>query len=273
MAFPDNPNPRAAHRRSASSPLYPTRNSNTSRPSKSMSSVDSEHPQRQRAVSSRFMMSVKRSLTPSSAPKKRGPEYTKSGMQSTYEEASAAPPPQLFRDPDPASSRPTLEQIAMGLHVSRTPHIRPLVASPYAFSQRHSATHSANPYEHYHHHHHRASPTPVVLPPPPSRSSMKKPSTTITSSSSSPAFSPPFSNGSGSSITATSQALPSARVPRTFAGIKSRMTRFLPSSRSTSLPASMMSSNVSSPRTSSSEFSPHPKKAVRFTTEEDVDRH
>ncbi|KAF8966340.1 hypothetical protein BDZ97DRAFT_705037 [Flammula alnicola] len=189
-------------------------------------------------------------------------------MHSTLEESSSAVPPQQqqFRDPDPVSSRPTIEQIAMGLHISRTPHLRPLGSSPYAFSQRNSAPHSASPYEH---HHHRT--TPITLPPPPSRSSLKKPSATITSSSSSPAVSPlPFSSASGSSTTVTSVTPSPAQSSRSFAAIKFRMSRFLPHNRATSAPSSMMSSPVSSPRTSTSDF-PQQKKAVRFTTEEEGD--
>ncbi|KAJ3513604.1 hypothetical protein NLJ89_g2857 [Agrocybe chaxingu] len=145
-------------------------------------------PQRPRA--SRIMDTVKRSLNPSSTPKKRYQDYSKSGMQSTYEESNPTSL-QQFRDPEATStSRPTIEQIAMGLHVSRTPHLRPLAASPYAFSQRNSAPHSTKPYDH---HHHRS--TPITLPPPPTRSSMKKPSTTVTSSSGSPALTPAFSSG------------------------------------------------------------------------------
>lgn len=149
----------------------------------------------------------------------------------------------------------------MGLHISRTPHLRPLRSSPYAFSRPNSAPHSAHPYEHPHH---RA--TPITLPPPPSRSSMKKPTATATSSSSSPALSPPFSHASGSSTTVTSVTPSSAQLPRSFA-IKFRMARFLPYSRSVSAPTSMVSSPTDSPQTSTSEL-PHPKKAVRFTTEE-----
>ncbi|KDR80669.1 hypothetical protein GALMADRAFT_264627 [Galerina marginata CBS 339.88] len=213
-------------------------------------------------AASRLLHSVKRTFTPSPAPRKRSPEYSKAAMHSTYAESRAVTPPQQFREPDPASSRPTIEQIAMGLHISRTPHLRPLASSPYAFPQRTSSPHSINPNEH---HHHRA--TPIVLPPAPQRSSLKKPSTTITSSSSSPAVSPPFSTASGSSTTVTSVAPSSAQSPRSFAAIKFRMARFLPQGRSVSAPSSMVSSPAASPRTSTSDFLP-PKKAVRFTTEE-----
>ena len=171
-------------------------------------------------------------------------------MHSTFEETNATSPPQQFRAADPASSRPTIEQIAMGLHTSRTPHLRPLAST---YSQRHS-------YD-------KTNPVPLILPPPPSRSSMKKPSVSATSSTGSPATTPPFSTASVTSTTLTSLTPSSTHPPRTFAGLKSRMARFLPTSRSTSLPTSLMSSPLSSPRHSSSE-STQPKKAVRFDTEE-----
>ncbi|KAF8817416.1 hypothetical protein BYT27DRAFT_7198944 [Phlegmacium glaucopus] len=227
-------------------------------------SSSSSHPQRQKPSASRLMLSVKRSLA-QSVPKKRPSEYSKSAMRSTFEETNATYPPQQFREADPASSRPTIEQIAMGLHTSRTPHLRPLVSSSYTFPQRHSAPHSSNPYEHHRHK------TTSIPPPQPMRSSMKKPSASVTSSSGSPAISPPFSVASVTSTTLTSLTPSSTHPPRPFAGLKSRMARFLPNTRSASLPTSLLSSSLSSPRSSSAD-SPQPKKAVRFTTEEVVDR-
>ena len=182
-------------------------------------------------------------------------------MHSTFEETNSTPPPQQFREADPASFRPTIQQIAMGLHTSRTPHLRPLVSSSYTFPQRQSAPHSSNLYEHHHH-----KTTSLILPPPPTQSSMKKPSPSPTSSSGSPAISPPFSTASATSTTLASSLTPSSsHSPRSFAGLKSRMARFLPSTRSASLPSSLISSPLSSPRSSSK--SPATKKAVRFTME------
>ncbi|KAF8202309.1 hypothetical protein BJ912DRAFT_1053516 [Pholiota molesta] len=217
-------------------------------------------------AASRLIHSVKRTLTPASATKKpHHSQYSKSAKYSTIAESSSSIPQQRqqFRDPDPSSSRPTIEQIAMGLHLSRTPHLRPLAPSPYAFSQRNSAPHSANPYEA--HPHHRT--TPITLPPPPTRSSLKKPSaTTVTSSSSSPAVSPPFSSASGSTTTVTSMTPSSSHAPRSFAAIKVRMARFLPHSRSGASAPPLMSSPPISPRGSTSDL--QPKKAVRFSAEE-----
>ena len=191
-------------------------------------------------------------------------------MHSTFEETNATPPPQQFREADPAYSRPTIQQIAMGLHTSRTPHLRPLTSSSYTFSQRHPAPHSSNLYEH---HHHKTS--SLILPPPPTQSSLKKPFPSATSSSGSPAFTPPFSTASATSTTLASSFTPSSsHSPRPFAGFKSRMARFLPSTRSASLPSSLISSPLSSPRISSSKSSSsRTKKAVRFTTEVDDDRN
>ena len=180
-------------------------------------------------------------------------------MHSTFEETNATSPPQQFREADPASSRPTIQQIAMGLHTSRTPHLRPLTSSSYTFSQRQSAPHSSSLYEHHHHKTTSLIQTPT---PTPTRSSMKKPSPSATSSSGSPAISPPFSTASATSTTLASLT-PSSRSPRSFANLKLRMARFLPSTRSASLPSSLISSPLSSPRSSS----PQTKKAVRFTTE------
>jgi len=152
------------------------------------------------------------------------------GMHSTAAE-SAATGSQQFREPTPAASRPSVEQIAMGLHVSRTPHLRPHVA-PYVYEQTRSPT----------------------VPPPPSRSSLKKSPKSMTSSSSTPVLSPP----STSSTTITSVTPASPQSQKSFGGLRFRMARFLPHHRSTSLPTSL----GTSPRSSSSEFSP--VKAVRF---------
>ncbi|KAF8906234.1 hypothetical protein CPB84DRAFT_1960045 [Gymnopilus junonius] len=202
-----------------------------------MASNSTDNPSSTRPkAAARLLHSVKRTLSPSSVTRKRYPEYSKSAMRSTNEESRPATPLQPFRDPDPASTRPTIEQIAMGLHISRTPHLRPLSSSSYPFSQRGSVPHSADPYEN--HHHHRA--TPVVLPPPPSRPSLKKPST---SSSSSPVISPPFSSASSTTVTSMS---PSSQSPRsTF--VHDVVSIVISKDKYIRLP---------------------PKKAVRFTTEE-----
>ncbi|KAF9006079.1 hypothetical protein BDQ17DRAFT_1352697 [Cyathus striatus] len=178
----------------------------------------------------------------------------KSGMYSTPEERSPSRLNSSFRVTDQSSSRPTIEQIAMGLHVSRTPHLRPLGSSRYTYSQR-SAPHSTASAPH-----HRPPSSPVTLPPPPARSSLKKPSTG--SSTSSPALSPHFSP-SASSTTVTSMT-PSAQSPRSPLSLKARMARLLHGSKSALAPTTAQST----PRDSINLAMP--KKAVRFTTE-DVD--
>src|SRR6266511_5411545 len=168
-------------------------------------------------------------------------------MLSTQEESTVTPPSHQFRDPDPATSRPTIEQIAMGLHLSRTPHLRPLSSSPYAFPQRNTVPVPTRSHDH------RSS--PIILPPPPSRSSMKK--STITSSSSSPVVCTPFSSASASTTTVTSVTPSAGNPPKSFAGLKFRMARFLPHNRSSSAPASPIGSPLASPRNSVAE-APHP---------------
>ncbi|KAF9530491.1 hypothetical protein CPB83DRAFT_892767 [Crepidotus variabilis] len=234
-------------------------------------------------TASRLMLTVKRTLSSTSTPKKRPVEHQNSGMLSTKAESSSPAPLHQFRDPDPSTSRPTVEQIAMGLHLSRTPHLRPtLASSPYAFPQRNAAASlGSRPYEHQHY---RSQ--PQILPPPPSRSSMKKPSTgtTATSSSSSPMISPPFSIASGSTTTVTSvtpssgaHSSKSARAGMNIGeGLKSRMARLLPlpHGRSSSAPTSLRTSPNGSPRSSVHHHAQQPKKAVRFNdnTEEGVGR-
>ncbi|KAF5316140.1 hypothetical protein D9619_006451 [Psilocybe cf. subviscida] len=231
------------------------------------------HPARPKAAS-RLIHSVKRTLSGSSSSmpssRKRYPTPpSKSGMRSTLAESGPVPLQQQhqFREPDPHSSRPTIEQIAMGLHVSRTPHLRPHAASPYGISQVSASGQ-------FSHTGHRL--TPIALPPPPARSSMKKTGVagTLTSSSSSPAVSPPlFSSASSGSTTTVTSVTPSrgSAQPRAFAAIKFHMSRFLPhsnNSRSSSAPSSLLSSPDDSPRTSASDYPPQHtrKKAVRFNT-------
>ncbi|KAG6832668.1 hypothetical protein H0H87_000850 [Tephrocybe sp. NHM501043] len=156
------------------------------------------------------------------------------GMISTPAERTL-PTSTRYRDYTP--SRPTIEQIAMGLHTSRTPHLRPLNAS--------SPPHS----------HSRRSASPLVLPPPPARSSLKQPA---------PSHATLADNGPAS---ASSSTLASTHTPAPtktpISSIKVRMARFLPRSRISSAPPSILSSSPTSPRTSAE--IPTPKKAVRFS--------
>ncbi|KAG6823376.1 hypothetical protein H0H92_010448, partial [Tricholoma furcatifolium] len=156
------------------------------------------------------------------------------GMISTPAERNL-PTSTRYRNYTP--SRPTIEQIAMGLHTSRTPHLRPLNNSPTNSRSRRSAS-------------------PIVLPPPPARSSLKQPiSTPVTLIENDPA--------SASSSTLASTQPPTRKLATPISSFKSRMARLLPRSRISSAPPTLLSSASSSPRTSTE--LPTPKKAVRFS--------
>src|ERR1700683_3187694 len=118
-------------------------------------------------------------------------------MYSTPEERQPAPPSRS-RYADGLATRPsqppTHQQIAMGLHLSRTPHLRPVGNLQY----RHSAPSSQILRSTNNRHHSRSSsmnrddhaiPPVPLLAPPPSRSSLKKSSP----SPSSPTTTPPTS--------------------------------------------------------------------------------
>ncbi|KAK0446833.1 hypothetical protein EV421DRAFT_227767 [Armillaria borealis] len=177
----------------------------------------------------------------------------KSGMYSTPEERNM---PSSFRQRDLSSSPPTIEQIAMGLHLSRTPHLRPAGAQYHSPYGRTSAQGSQQ-------HHHaqnetsrRTAPS-VVLPPPPARSSLKKPGSTVSSAN------PGLSTASSTTVTSNCPSTPQSN--RSLTSLKMRMSRFLPGARCVSAPSSVMGSPASSPRTSTSDILPR-KKAVRFST-------
>ncbi|KAG6900329.1 hypothetical protein C0993_012526 [Termitomyces sp. T159_Od127] len=141
--------------------------------------------------------------------------------------------PTSTRYRDSTASRPTIEQIAMGLHTSRTPHLRPLNAGlpPVSQSRR-------------------------VLPPPPARPSLKQPS-------SSPATLAEDVPASASSSTLASTNPSSKTLATPMSSIKIRMARFLPRTRISSAPPSVLPSSSPSPRASTEIQTP--KKAVRFS--------
>ncbi|KAJ3932073.1 MAG: hypothetical protein NXY57DRAFT_1004753 [Lentinula lateritia] len=139
---------------------------------------------------------------------------------------------------DPYASPPSIEQIAMGLHISRTPHLRPPPVSNNLFSGGH---------------------TPIPLPPPPSRSAMKKPGKPNS-------LSPSLDPHSVSSTTIASSNLPSTpRSNRSLLSLKLRMSRLLPSNQSSSMPPSTLPSPTASSQDTATNFVPH-RKAVRFST-------
>jgi len=236
-----------------------------------------EQPQK---TASRIITSVRRSLL-GSTPKSRSQKVTspfhltvvlhshrfqRTGMISTPAESTLPTYPR-GRDHDPSTSRPTVEQIAMGLHISRTPHFRPLSAgSSSHYSQRSHSSGSLphHPHRHYHTHpYDKSSSRPFALPPPPPRSSMKQrelsnPTPEMTSrTSASPA--------SASSTTVTSHLSPSSHSSSSSSFLKFRVPRFFPRLRNGSSAPSSVSSAGSSPHASADQLPP--KKAVRFSSQ------
>ncbi|KAJ3721130.1 hypothetical protein C8R42DRAFT_669900 [Lentinula raphanica] len=149
-------NPNLTHKRSPPSPPPSTRLSLTRLHSRS-NSLDTQHnatPRSRKAgltspepdsatnrsnKTSRIMSSVKRSLAGShpATPKKHLSVETMNvtGMYSTIAERTVQQSARLKRQEVDASP-PSIEQIAMGLHISRTPHLRPPASPTSAFSQR-----------------------------------------------------------------------------------------------------------------------------------------
>ncbi|EFI27351.1 hypothetical protein CC1G_14824 [Coprinopsis cinerea okayama7 len=258
------------HRRAVSSPknAYTPSQITPTSSTRNVSAASADTPRPPRTASS-IMISVKRTFTPS---KRRSGEHSshmsRSGMYSTPEERMSPCQPQvtqfhahshIIAGPAP----PTIEQIAMGLHISRTPHLRPLTSTRSPYSQR---NHSA-PARTRHGH----SP---VLPPPPTRSSMKKPTATVSSSSSQAKLRTPVPPASSPTPTTSSSAAPSSSrsTHSGFSFSKFRMGRFLSGSRSSSAPSSsLISTPVSSPRQSTSDLEALQRKAVRFQNTEDED--
>jgi hypothetical protein len=179
-------------------------------------------------------------------------------MYSTPEERTLRNPfpPSYFRNPD-SSTIPTIEQIAMGLHVSRTPHLRPISRQNY---RRNSAPRSPSPHHPYEVSRYVASPR--VLPPAPSRSSLKKTSPVASTSTITPTTMPGLSTASLSSTTVTSLTSSTPGSHRSVVSLKSRMSRFLSGSRS--LPLPVPQSPTLSPTESAVTLPPR-KKAVRFS--------
>ncbi|KAJ6591712.1 hypothetical protein DFH09DRAFT_1137779 [Mycena vulgaris] len=207
--MPSPSTPRPSHRHSDSSPTvaFPRATDDYQKPA------------------SRLITSVRRTL---STAKRRDPGAP-SAMYSTQAERNPERNPYTPTRFRYDTTRPTVEQIAMGLHLSRTPHLRgpPKYPAPASHPQL------ARP--------------PIPLPPPPARSSLKKtvlaPSTSSTTDVASTAPSTPHSSD------------------RSSASLRTRMARFLPHRAPPSVP-----STASSPHTSSSELARPRKKAVRFST-------
>lgn len=228
-------------------------------PSTPQQSSSSDYPRPRQTSASRIIHSVKRSLSVSTSKHRDGELATsyppRSGVYSTPEERMST---SHHRQPSPFTTPcapPTIQQIAMGLHVSRTPHLRPL-----GTSRRHG--------------------TPVALPPPPARSSMKKAShsgpppaqtSDTLSSDSNEQLKNPFAVSSSTVTSETTESnAPRSNPGGGFSFSKFRMGRFLSGSQSSSAPSSsMVSTPVSSPRHSTSEYDAVQRKAVRFEGPDD----
>ncbi|KAL0068384.1 hypothetical protein AAF712_004462 [Marasmius tenuissimus] len=154
------------------------------------------------------MTSVRRSL---SVPRKSRSTSKKSLAEQTAEDQTYTS--SRFRRHDPSLSPPTVEQIAMGLHLSRTPHLR---------------GHAPNQF----HNHPGGFPRSISLPlpPPPARSAMKKTHAPSGAAGMNPGLAAP----SASSTTITSLSTPHSSNTAnsvSLTSLKSRMTRLLISSK------------------------------------------
>ena len=201
-------------------------------------------------------------------------------MYSTPEERHPYTPPRVARSryTDASSERPTIEQIAMGLHISRTPHLRS--GNPV---QRHSLMTSPSlrrivnippntahiPLHSHPHGTHDPQPTQQerkqhCLPPPPTRSSMKKTSVSTSTLTPRQQPSPLFSaSPSISTITSAGPLTPDSWSVRSF---KRRMSKFIPGYRPPSMAASIDRSSTFTSSGSDATRPATPRKAVRFST-------
>ncbi|KAI0629386.1 hypothetical protein C8Q77DRAFT_1143623 [Trametes polyzona] len=212
-----------------------------------------------------------------SSPRRRDRGQPEGGMYSTPAERSPpTPSPYSFHDrPD---TRPTIEQIAMGLHISRTPHALPhRIPQPlHPISRRSGDSPRAASHSHLltrpNAHTRRASMSAVVLPPPPARSSLKKSSTVNTANGSLLATS--ASDASISTMTSTAPSTPrsaQSAPASSFPGkLRMEMLRLLPT-RKGSLSSSVRSDSpsVMSPASDDSDSVTSeltPRKMVRFST-------
>jgi len=208
-------------------------------------------------TASRIMYSMRRSFSYStSTEKKRQSDVSSRGMYSTPEERNAYPISYPGSSSMCPSHPPTHQQIAMGLHLSRTPHLRP-VGTPH---HRHSAPASHNHLRCTSPHtrntslsrddfsRHAVSLIPP-LPAPPSRSSLKKSSMDASTSTITSPVSLGLLAASTSSSTVTSTAPSTPQSSRSVMSLKLRMPKF---TRAT--------------KPSGDQEAEAPRKAVRFST-------
>ncbi|KAI0773281.1 hypothetical protein BD413DRAFT_316781 [Trametes elegans] len=213
-----------------------------------------------------------------SAPKRRERGQPEGGMYSTPAETSS-PTPSAYNFHDRPDTRPTIEQIAMGLHISRTPRALPPRSaqtspsptkrygeSPRFVSHNHLLTRPSA-------HTRRASMSAVVLPPPPARSSLKKSNKSPSAEGS--LLSTSASDASISTMTtmtssgpATPRSVRSAPATSFPGKLRMEMLRLLPS-RKGSLTSSVRSDSPSVLTPSSDDDSATgeltPRKMVRFS--------
>jgi len=181
------------------------------------------------------------------------------GMYSTLEERNPSVPPRMhprYRESSP--TRPTIEQIAMGLHVSRTPHLR------HPCHQPHSSPSSPS---HIRHPHNTHDPSALYrpthsLPPPPSRSSLKKISTATTLNTHPPKS---FASLGASPSSSTITSVGASDGTRSLLSLKFRISKLIRGYRST--PISPCITSVASSGSGSEGTRPTtPRKSVRFST-------
>lgn len=218
-------------------------------------------------VASRLFFSMRKPFTSSSSPisqRKKPSERPYGGMYSTPEERHPYTPSRVTRPRyiDASSERPTIEQIAMGLHVSRTPHLRS--GNP---AQRHSPLSSPSlrrlvnapgsaPHQRQRH----------SLPPPPRRSSMKK---TATSSSTidPPQKTPTLLSASPTASTTTvTSGGPFTPGMWSVRSLKLRMSKYKLGHRTSSTVASNDRASTFTSSGSDATRPTTPRKSVRFST-------
>ncbi|CAL1714137.1 unnamed protein product [Somion occarium] len=232
---------------------------------------------------SRIISTMRRSLSYSGTQKKRSSSLANIGMHSTPEE-SLPPSPSAVNAYDMRNVRPTVEQIAMGLHISRTPHLVPLHANGSRYRRRETADNSRSPSEvpstptgqfpQTLPHQRRGSAPPLMLPPPPPRSSLKIPgSRSPRSDATSPIpLTPSASDASLSSLTSAAPSTPRSNRSTSTAHFSTRlqlsMSKFWPG-RKSSAPSSPTIIRSSDDDSVSSVLTP--RKAVRFSPGVGVD--
>ncbi|KAN0121021.1 hypothetical protein V8E52_003609 [Russula decolorans] len=191
----------------------------------------------------------------------------------------------VTREPGPSATPPSYEQIAMGLHLSRTPHFpahlahlyppppqprlqrslsSPVSSTPHRPHKARSASAHPDPYSPSPYHSNSPSttqsPSPsrsyTRLPPPPARSALKKPRVKATATTSS-GMTP---DTASASTAASSITPPTPTNGSTRSGL---LTRFLSKDRGTALPliAIIAEAEPAEPE----------RKAVRFGGVEDED--